>query len=236
MAHAYFIAGESEGGIGKAETFAAETLGVAGRGNPDLAVLRYDLFSVENARRLLDVAVAAPVGERKVIIVSMTRFFHETQNALLKLFEEPPVNVTLILVIPSDGVLLPTLRSRLAPLPGNDSRHAASSVSELAKEFLAADDAEREKLIAKLVDRSRSDKDEEKQAARSDAVRLAEDLLRAADAARVFGKGGQERELRLFIGDLMHFLPLLHTRSAPLKLIYEHLRLVIPKSLRKAGV
>ncbi|MEA2701466.1 MAG: polymerase subunit delta [Candidatus Parcubacteria bacterium] len=241
MAHAYYVAGEGEEGIGKAEAFAESEFGIRGRGNPDLVLLRHNLFSVDDARRLMDVAVAAPVGDRKVVIVSMTRFFHEAQNALLKLFEEPPAGVTLVLVLPSEGVLLPTLRSRLSTLPVSAAKGSgeeqASGMSELAREFLAADDAEREKFVAKLVDRSKSDKDEEKQQARSDAVRLAEDLMRSADAARMIGKEGHdERQLRLFIDDLMHFLPLLHTRSAPLKLIYEHLRLVIPKDLSKTRV
>lgn len=230
MSQAYFITGGSEQGISRAEAFAEKTFGVSGLANPDLVVLRHNLFSVEDARKLADIAVAAPVGEHKVIVVSVTRFFHEAQNALLKLFEEPPTNVTLILVIPSEGMLLPTLRSRLMELPSGATAH---ELSPLAQEFLKADAAEREKLVGKLVDRSKSDKDEEKQQARNDAVRLAEDLMRVADSVR---KGKDSRELRMFIDDLMHLLPLLHTRSAPLKLIYEHLLIVIPKGLPKALV
>ncbi len=87
MAHAYFITCGSEEGIAKAEAFAEREFDISGRGNPDLVVLRHGMFSVEDARKLMDVAVAAPVGEHKAIIVSATRFFHEAQNALLKLFE-----------------------------------------------------------------------------------------------------------------------------------------------------
>jgi DNA polymerase III delta prime subunit len=230
MAHAYHVTGGSEEGIAKALTFVEREFGLSGSRNPDLIVLRHALFTVEDARKLMDIAVAAPVGEHKVIIISATRFFHEAQNALLKLFEEPPQNVTLVLVLPSEGVLLPTLRSRLAPL--QEHADATSEMSLLAQEFLAADTDEREKLINKLVDRSKSDKDEEKQQARSDAVRLAEDLMRAASGKR----GIEDKERRLFIDDLMHFLPLLHTRSAPLKLTFEHLLLVIPKNLTRPHV
>lgn len=225
MAHAYYVPGGAEEGIKKAEGFANKN-----HVDPDLVVLRYNLFSVEDARKLADIAVAAPVGEHKVITVSVTRFFHEAQNALLKLFEEPPANVTLILVIPSEGMLLPTLRSRLTELPADGTAH---ELSPIAQEFLSADSDEREKLVTKLVDRSKSDKDEEKQQARNDAVRLAEDLVRVADRMR---KGKDNREARTFIDDLMHFLPLLHTRSAPIKLIYEHLLIVIPKGFPKTLV
>src|SRR5688572_18167245 len=124
MAHAYYVTGEADEGIAKATAFAGRALGITGSANPDLVVLRYQHLSVDEARKLTDIAVAAPCGEHKAVIVSTTRFFHESQNALLKLFEEPPAGVTLILVIPSDGILLSTLRSRLCALSGTDSASA----------------------------------------------------------------------------------------------------------------
>lgn len=237
MAHAYFLVDESEQGIEKARAFAEGELEGVGKGNPDIVVLRYTLFSVEESRKLLDIACAAPLtGVRKAIIVCATRFFHEAQNALLKLFEEPPPGVTLILVIPSEGILLPTLRSRLASL--TQTRHPSNTtISAEVRQFLAANSTERTKLLEKLVARSRSDKDEEKQQARSDAVRLTEDLLRASRHVRKVAKDLQEqRELQLFENDLLHFLPLLYTRSAPLKLIFEHLLIVIPTGLNQVKV
>ena len=40
---------------------------------------------------VLDVAASAPfVGDYKVVIISASRAYHQAQNALLKLFEEPP--------------------------------------------------------------------------------------------------------------------------------------------------
>lgn len=225
MAHAYIISGDAESAIRVSTEFASRTYQ-----NPDVVVLRHTLFSVEDARKLSDVAHAAPLGDQKVVIVTATRFFHEAQNALLKLFEEPPPDTTLILVVLSEGMLLSTLRSRLTPLPGSTT----GGLSELALEFLKADAGERDKLVAKLIDRSKSDKDAEKQRARSEAIRLVEDLIRVADKGQKGGKGTDE--LISFIDDLMHFLPILHTRSAPLKLIFEHLTLVIPKDLKKVAV
>lgn len=237
MAHAYFLVGESEQGIESARAFAKNELEISGKGNPDIVVLRYTLFSVEESRKLLDIACAAPLmGTRKAIIVCATRFFHEAQNALLKLFEEPPPGITFILIIPSEGMLLPTLRSRLASL--TQTRHPSNTtISAEARQFLVANPTERTKLLEKLVARSKSDKDEEKQQARSDAVRLTEDLLRASRYARKGAKGTErQHELQLFENDLMRFLPLLYTRSAPLKLIFEHLLIVIPTSLNRAKV
>lgn len=231
MAHAYFVGGEAEEGIGKSLRFAETALGLAPQGDPDLIVLRYGLFTVDDARKLLETCLSAPTaGEHKAVIVSVTRFFHEAQNALLKLFEEPPDGVTLVLVLPAEGLLLPTLRSRLVELPvENTERGVQRSVGELAQAFLAGDAKEREKLTNKLIDRSKSDKDEEKQQARSDAVRLVEDLIRTLGADfPATASPAERRERFLLLDDLTHFLPLLHTRSAPLKLIFEHIRLTYP--------
>lgn len=231
MAHAYVICGEAEKGVAEASRFSTEGLSVS---PADLMVLRHTLFSVEDARKLGEVACAAPLGTHKAIIVSATRFFHEAQNALLKLFEEPPPDTTLVLVVPSEGMLLATLRSRLAPLPGSTD---TAALSPLGSEFLAANEEEREKIVAKLVDRSKADKDEEKQRARGEAIALAEDLIRVTEGARTKQKSkAGETELRSFLEDLSAFLPLLYTRSAPLKLIFEHLLIVIPKGLQRAKV
>lgn len=230
--HAYFVTGESEQGIEAALAYAEAELGLARHNNPDLIVLRHGLFSVDDARKIIDSANRAPMkGEKKAIVISALRLFHEAQNAMLKVFEEPPAGTTLILVIPAEGMLLPTLRSRLLPLPFSEKQIMTENRS-LSRAFLEARTAEREKLVAKLLDRAKSDKDEEKQAARNEAVELVEGLIEAAYAKREEVQDAADREeLMAFLSDLDAFLPILHERSAPLKLIFEHILLVIPKGL-----
>ncbi len=218
--HAYFITDEQEAGIARARAYGTQSLGLTGEHNPDLIIFRYSLFSVDDARRVLELARQAAMGEQKLLIVAAERIFHEAQNALLKLFEEPAPGTTLVLVIPSAGILLGTLRSRLIPLGGE---HA--SISLEAQAFLSASSTEREKLVVKLLDRAKSDKDEEKQRARSEAIRLLEGLMVATH--RQWEKAPNE-EQALFLRDLEHFLPILHERSAPLKLVLEHILLTIP--------
>jgi|CXWL01.1.fsa_nt_gi DNA polymerase III delta prime subunit len=229
--HAYFVVGESEEGILRARGFASGILGSNPQEkNADLHIFNYGLFTVDDARALATSAWRAPDGNKgKVLIISVTRIFHEAQNALLKLFEEPPQDVTLILIIPSEGLLLPTLRSRLLPLANTNLN--AQAPSSLTAEFLVADKATREKIIAKLLERAKSDKDEEKQAARSAAIQLVEGLMHRANSLRGSESLPEETELLAFLDDCQHFLPILHERSAPLKLIWEHLLLVTPKTL-----
>ncbi len=223
MAHAYVIEGGRHAGIQAARTYAREALQLDGEHHPDLLVFEYGLFSVDDAREVARFASSSPIqGDKKVVVIAATRIFHEAQNALLKLFEEPPQGVVLVLVVPSLGQLLPTLRSRVLVLSSE-----GMSVNP-AEAFLARTAAEREKFITKILDRTKSDKDEEKQAARGELLSMVEGLVRLVYEAN---KNNESEELRSLLTDLDTFLPILHERSAPLKLICEHLLLVLPKSL-----
>jgi hypothetical protein len=216
--HAYFYAGDLEEGVAAAYRYAAQTLGLLGETHPDLLVLRYGLFSVDDARMVSELSSRTPVtGDTRLIVIVAGRIFHEAQNALLKTFEEPSPGTHLLLIIPSEGNIIPTLRSRLIGLPGG----SGNQENALAREFTTGTSAAREKLIAKLLDRAKSDDPEEKQAARLDALRLAEGLTRLAYK----GTGTARHAL---LSDLSRLIPVLHERSAPLKPILEHLSLVVP--------
>ena len=225
--HAYFHIGDQEKGTLEATTVAIQILGREDAHTPDLLTLSYGLFSVDDARAVSEMASRAPLtGDKKVLIISAPRMFHEAQNALLKLLEEPAPGVTIILVLPSEGILLPTLRSRLLPLPVATT---LQETPEVVREFVIATPTVREKLVAKLLERTKSDKEEEKQKARADAITLVSGLLTEAHDARAQCTNEKDREeLHLFMRDLETFVPLLYDRSAPLKLIFEHILLVIP--------
>ena len=232
MAHAYAVEGDRESGIASIRAYASEALGLVDETHPDIVVLEYGLFSVDDAREVARFASSSPVqGDVKLVAIAATRIFHEAQNALLKLFEEPPVGVTMVLVVPSLGQILPTLRSRVLRLTNERLRKSFISVG--AEEFLGLDSAGREKYIAKLLDKTKSDKDEDKQHARGELLRLVEDLVRVAYEERERALPATEPELTAFLSDLDIFLPILHERSAPLKLMFEHILLVIPSSLSK---
>lgn len=229
--HAYVIAGEDGEAKARIERYIARELGVAA--TEAAAVVQwftYPLLSTEDARSLIDRAFRSAAGDLgTILVIRAGRLFHEAQNALLKVFEEPPEHTTLILSIPSEGILLPTLRSRLQPLPDT---HANASVSASAVTFLESTPDERAKLVTKLVEKSKSDKDSTKQEARVEAVHLLEGITKAAYTARLESSVPAERaELTTLLTDLTAFMPLLHERSAPLKLIFEHLLIVIPTRL-----
>ncbi|HVW71769.1 MAG TPA: hypothetical protein VHB93_01295 [Candidatus Paceibacterota bacterium] len=228
--HAFFWVGEQEAGIAAALRYAERDMKLSLTGNPDIIIERYGLLRVEDARRVGDKAALAPLkGSEKLYIIAASRIFHESQNAMLKLFEEPPAGTTLVLIVPSEGDLLYTLRSRLLPLPGETKE---TVLSEEVQEFIAGSSAAREKVVERILDDAKSDTDEDKQSARARALQLAEGLAQSGYAVWRKESGPDSRDkLQAFLTDLDRLIPVLHDRSAPLKPILEHLLITAPKKL-----
>lgn len=220
--HAFVVEAEAEEGIEVAEQWVERELGMRVKGNPDVVVLRYGLFSVEDARQVTDIAAGAPfVGEYKVVIIAASRAYHEAQNALLKLFEEPPPRTYLFLILSSLGGILPTLRSRVGVLNAHE-RFTKPFISESANEFLKASKEKRSVIIKKLT----SGKDEEgRRELRDEAIVI----INGVEAAAYRSLTSVERTMLL--SDIATLRSYLYDRSAPVRMILEHLSLVIPKDL-----
>src|SRR3989338_11678976 len=232
--HAFVIEEGAEEGIVVAQTWVEEELGMKvknpsakfGAGNPDVVVLRYGLLSVEDARRVTELAASAPfAGEHKVVIIAASRAYHEAQNVLLKLFEEPPRGTYLFLVLPTLGSLLPTLRSRVQVLskPVPRLRSGRQEIAGPTEQFLAANKEKRSAMIKRLT----SGKDEEdRRELREEAIALVNGIEAVAYAK--LKRGGEAAAL---LSDIVTLRGYLYDRSAPVRMILEHLSLVIPKGL-----
>lgn len=221
--HAFFIEAEAGEGIARARDYAARELGLSHANNPDIIELRYGLLSVEDARKVGDVAMQGGFGPNgKAVIVAANRAYHEAQNALLKVFEEPPKDTFLFLVLPTSGGLLPTLRSRVHTLD-QKSGDAKPLLSEAARAFLRGSREKRSTIAKRLA----TGKDEgERRAHRDEALSIVNGIEAAAYAApRRNSYGSLFTELSV----LREFL---YERSAPVRMLLEHLALVIPNDLR----
>lgn len=123
--HAYLLAGPRGSGVVEAaRAFAAEIVGAGaddrvrtGR-HPD--VVEFEPIGTEYSvrddvrARILPETHSSPIeGERKcVMLLDAERLNEPSENALLKILEEPPERTVIILVAESADALLPTVRSR----------------------------------------------------------------------------------------------------------------------------
>jgi len=219
--HAFVIEAEAEEGIDVAQAWAEKELGMKVQGNPDVVVMRYGLLSVEDARRVTELAAGAPfAGEHKVVIIAASRAYHEAQNALLKIFEEPPAGTYLFLILPTLGGLLPTLRSRVQIL---SVKHSVFDTSEVAEEFMKASKEKRSAMIKRLT----SGKDEEeRRELRDEALAIVNGIETV-----VYMSGRTTSRHRELLEEIQILRGYLHERSAPVKMILEHLSLVMPEGL-----
>jgi DNA polymerase III delta prime subunit len=140
--------------------------GIVARGNPDLFVQKYEVLTIDDARGLKTAHSTRPFsskddkdgnGGRKFFIIEVDSITHEAQNALLKIFEEPNEYAHFFLIIPSEELLLPTLRSRLfmihtrSDLVQNQGPTSYMPRSDLAQDFLASIPADRLSFVDKLA-------------------------------------------------------------------------------------
>lgn len=76
-----------------------------------VSFLRED-FLIEDAKAVIAEAYISE-EQTKYLILGAKSFNAVSQNALLKVLEEPPRNIEFILIAPSKSIFLPTIRSRL---------------------------------------------------------------------------------------------------------------------------
>jgi DNA polymerase-3 subunit gamma/tau len=75
-----------------------------------------DLIPVDHIRRAAWWSRLAPLGKRKLLVIeNADRMRDEARNSLLKILEEPPERVTIVLTTAHREALLPTVLSRLRP-------------------------------------------------------------------------------------------------------------------------
>jgi DNA polymerase III delta prime subunit len=216
MHHAYVVAAAQEKGLAAVLLWIEREMGLATRGNPDVMVLTHGFFSVEDARRVQELAMQAPVhGDTKAIVIAAEQAYHESQNALLKLFEEPPRGTHLFLIVPTIATLLPTLRSRVQVLSVGVQDRVESP---LVAEFLSATPEKRSALIKRLTT---GRDDEERRARRIETLELVNGIEHVA--------AENPRKHLALLEELQTLRGFLHDRSAPVKLVLEHLALVTPR-------
>lgn len=226
---AYITEGALEDGVADATEFLAREYGLTSVANPDLVIRRYGLFSVEDARATISFAALTPmVGDKKALVIAAEQIYREAQNTLLKLLEEPPEGTIIILCVQQSATILPTVRSRVLPLPVGAQQHGASNDADVpAQIFLAASQEKRIAMIKKLV----SGKDDDaRRAGRTESVRLIDGIERVLYAA--YGSEQhhtKRRVLRVVLYDIEMLRGYLYDRAAPVRMILEHIAIITPQ-------
>jgi len=112
----------------------------------EVYVREFESLSIDDSRELTHIAGMRSLGTQLLICraQSCTR---EAQNALLKLFEEPPSRTHFFICVPNVENMLPTLRSRMWMV----SAFATQRIDTAGKQFLKATPRDRIAFIEPIV-------------------------------------------------------------------------------------
>jgi DNA polymerase III delta prime subunit len=126
--HAYFFTGDSV----KALDFLDKNMDVQKQGNPDYIFQKMEALSIDDARDIKLVHSKKPFGEKRVFVIQTESISLESQNALLKVFEEPEPNNHFFIII-ENPQLLPTLTSRVQIIHFEKENKGAAQFLKLGK-------------------------------------------------------------------------------------------------------
>lgn len=221
--HAYGIEGERDVVVAQVMNFLEEVDKFSINGNPDFHYIKTDSFVVENARRIVDMQSKRSFSgkeKRKVFVVAFSSATNEAQNALLKVVEEPSVGTHFFFVVPAVSIFIPTLRSRLSLIYRKTAARERDEKNQ-AEIFLSVDKPERLAMVKKFL--AEADKERaEKEFLLEFLGNLEKEIWFRAEKG---GLKGWREALECVNKSRKHAA----VRSASIKMILEHLSLVLPR-------
>ena len=159
--HANLLVGEKDALLSSLFSFLQTEHGIRSAQNPNFTELHVESLGIAESRVLIERQSSTGFGGgKKIFIISAPSLTGEAQNALLKVFEEPTPSTHFFLIVPSEELLLPTLRSRLQKFSLEGGPVQKKEENTAAKQFLNAGPKERLMLVEKLVDKKRSKKED----------------------------------------------------------------------------
>lgn len=151
MHHAYLLVGEPEAAESHLQSMLNEQ-GIVVVGSPDFFVFKDPLFGIDEARALSLSAARKAFINKKIFFIAPEKLTHEAQNALLKTFEDPYPDTHFFLVVREEGLVVPTLRSRMQMIRLSGPQPSQAE----AEQFLSLSVADRLVFSKKFVDQEKN--------------------------------------------------------------------------------
>jgi hypothetical protein len=147
--HAYILKGDSDA-LSRIYDF-LDSIYFSRTQNPDLLVKEVETFTIDDARSVKDFQNQKSVsGDKKFIIILTKYFSHQAQHAMLKVLEEPAEGVHFFIVTNELSVILPTLKSRLIEIKGEDKESDKEILKEVLN-FIKGEKEDRLKIVNSIV-------------------------------------------------------------------------------------
>lgn len=215
--HAYILEGDADAIRAELLEFLEKKVKIDVVGNPDFWHERHDTFTIDAARALREAQSNKALSDsKKIFIVEIRGITVEAQNALLKAFEEPTADTHFFLILPSVEIVLPTLRSRVQIVSTRNSKDT-SQKQKKAQDFLNLSVADRLRLISEISE----NKD------KTQAFEIVDGLIYMYKDKHNAVQDFKDINSAAIIQELLQSRAYLHDRSPSLKLILEHIALMV---------
>jgi len=181
--------------------------------DPDVHIEGFEKFGVDESRDLRALASLKSAAGKSLFILYIASATSEAQQALLKLCEEPPLGMIIVLLMPH-GMLFATLRSRFMTYPailtGEENTYLPQATT-----FLKATYKKRSEIIAELLE----DEEETREKVRAFVSALEEVLY------PYMSKG---KTARTGLSELGVARSYLYDRAPSYKMLLEHIAVSLP--------
>lgn len=183
--------------------------------NQNLIHQKYDLFSIDDSRAIGDLH-SQKSDKEKIFVIEAKYFTHDAQNALLKIFEDTKIANHFFIFSDSVGEMLDTVLSRAVFI---DIKNTTQDFLR-AKKFLSKKQDARIKEVADIIVLHKNDIDSA--SLRDDAKDLVNSLEILIHQSSKLTKEDSWR-----LGEIIKARKYLSTPGASVKMILEHLSLVL---------
>lgn len=161
MSHAYLLAGDPNltGRIaretaGKILNFNEDELHT----HPDFFYQKAESLGIKDSHEIRRQASIRPfMGEKKVFIIETLSLTLESENALLKIMEEPPESTHFFILVPSVEIIIPTLRSRFSIIELAAPAESKLKHEDLLNKFVSASPKKRLDLMKDFFEKEKAE-------------------------------------------------------------------------------
>lgn len=219
--HSYVIEGDPN--ITKDELLGfLELRGEINKNSPDVICQMYESFTMDDTDQIKEWHSKLGVSNGKKVCIIATKFINrEAEQSLLKIIEEPSSNTHFFIIIPDSSVLLPTIISRVHVIKTKEYQNR--EMNQFVLNFLNISSAERIKKVAEIIEKNK-DKENSGQL-RYYATQFVNGI--ESEIYKKFKKDISDEKNKFILEELQKSREFLSTPGASVKMILEHLALII---------
>lgn len=222
--HSYVIEGEPETTGADLLKF-LEARGEAEIKSPDVLFQVYESFTMDDSGEIKDWHSRLGIGKSKKICIIATKFINrEAEQALLKIIEEPAINTHFFIIVPDTSLLLDTILSRVHIIKTEEMANKNDiDIKKDVRDFMSSSPKSRIDKVA-LIIKENKDEDNSGQL-RYYATTFVNEL--ESIIYQKFKKDRNDKKIQFILSELQKSRGYLSTPGASVKMILEHLALVI---------